>query len=84
MKRIAITVFLAVCVVFSASIGSAHFNLNQNVRIHHVVHANDGLDVYLRMPMSYLVAGLVGPEDQDGIPAPAPFTASTSRRSPPT
>ncbi|WP_050606072.1 HupE/UreJ family protein [Ruegeria sp. 6PALISEP08] len=52
----------------------AHFKLNQNVRIHHVVHSEEGLDVYLRTPMSYLVAELVGPDGLDGMPTPAPFT----------
>lgn len=52
----------------------AHFKLNQNVRVHHVVHSEGGLDVYLRLPMSYVVAELVGPKGLDGLPAPAPFT----------
>ena len=52
----------------------AHFKLNQNVRVHHVAHSDEGLDVYLRMPMSYVVAELVGPEGPDGLPAPAPYT----------
>ncbi|MCL5779265.1 HupE/UreJ family protein [Limibaculum sp. FT325] len=52
----------------------AHFKLNMNVRIFHVVHGPDGLDIFLRTPMSYLVADKVGPSDGDGPPAPAPFT----------
>ena len=56
------------------STASAHFNLNLNVRIVHVEHRADGLQVYLRLPMPYLVANLVGPEDENGIPAAAPFT----------
>ncbi|WP_050605528.1 HupE/UreJ family protein [Ruegeria sp. 6PALISEP08] len=52
----------------------AHFKLNQNVRVHHVLHSEDGLDVYLRVPMSYVVAELVGPQGKDGLPTPAPYT----------
>ncbi len=50
----------------------AHFKLNQNVRVHHVLHSKEGLDVYLRMPMPFVVAELVGPEGADGLPSPAP------------
>ncbi|WP_170328561.1 HupE/UreJ family protein [Ruegeria arenilitoris] len=65
---------MAVGVFFYADSAKAHFNLNQNVRIHHVVHSEDGLDVYLRLPMPYVVAELVGPEGPDGLPEPAPYT----------
>lgn len=67
-------VLCALFVGLASSPSLAHFKLNQNVRIHHVVHSEEGLDVYLRMPMSYLVAELVGPQGADGIPTPAPFT----------
>lgn len=52
----------------------AHFKLNQNVRVHHVLHSEGGLDVYLRLPMSYVVAELVGSVGPDGLPVPAPYT----------
>lgn len=52
----------------------AHFNLNQNVRIFHVVHDEDGLMVLLRTPMAYVVADKLGQVGADGRPAPAPFT----------
>jgi hypothetical protein len=54
----------------------AHFLLNLNVRIFHVDHRADGLDLYIRMPMPYLVADKVGPPGLDGLPAPAPFTTN--------
>ncbi|MES0827281.1 HupE/UreJ family protein [Ruegeria sp. SCP11] len=67
--------FLAIAMVFlTADRSSAHFNLNQNVRVHHVVRSENGLDVYLRIPLSYVVAELVGPEGVDGLPVPAPYT----------
>jgi hypothetical protein len=54
----------------------AHFLLNLNVRILHVEHLADGLKVYLRMPMPYLVAARVGPVGTDGLPKPAPYTTN--------
>lgn len=66
---------LAMIVLFAAIIpASGHFLLNLNVRIFHVEHLDDGLRIRVRMPMPYLVAGLVGPVGEDGLPAPAPFT----------
>ncbi len=55
---------------------SAHFPLNLNVRILHVEHLADGLRVYLRTPMPYLVADRVGPVGADGLPEPAPYTTN--------
>lgn len=52
----------------------AHFLLNLNVRIFHVEHLSDGVRVWARMPMPYLVAGLTGPVGADGLPQAAPFT----------
>ncbi len=54
----------------------AHFLLNLNVRILHVEHLDDGLRVYLRTPMPYLVADRVGPVGADGLPKPAPYTTN--------
>ena len=51
----------------------AHFLLNLNVRILHVEHLADGLRVYLRTAMPYLVADLIGPVDANGLPEPAPY-----------
>ena len=44
----------------SSHSANAHFLLNLNVRILHVEHLADGLRVYLRTPMPYLVADRVG------------------------
>jgi len=54
----------------------AHFLLNLNVRIFHVEHLADGLRVYLRTPMPYLVAERVGPVGANGLPEPAPYTTN--------
>ncbi|NOR80517.1 MAG: hypothetical protein GQ529_06735, partial [Methyloprofundus sp.] len=55
---------------------SAHFKLNLNVRILHVEHLADGLNVYMRLPMPYLVAHLLGEIDANGLPLPAPYTSN--------
>jgi len=54
----------------------AHFLLNLNVRIIHVEHLDDGLRVYLRLPMPYLVADRLGAVGPNGLPAPAPYTSN--------
>ena len=60
----------------AATAASAHFLLNLNVRILHVEHLADGLRVYLRTPMPYLVADRIGPIGADGLPRPAPYTTN--------
>ena len=62
--------------LFATAPANAHFLLNLNVRIFHVDHLADGLRVYLRTPMPYLVAGRVGPVGANGLPEPAPFTTN--------
>ncbi len=59
-----------------AQVARSHFNLNLNIRIFHIEHVDDGLDVYLRVPMPYLVAHLAGPEQPDGNRVAAPFTSN--------
>ena len=54
----------------------AHFLLNLNVRIFHVDHQADGLMMYVRTPMPYLVADKLGEVTEDGLPEPAPFTTN--------
>jgi hypothetical protein len=63
-------------VLQGASLARAHFLLNLNVRIIHVEHLDDGLRVYLRLPMPYLVADRLGPVGPDGLPVPAPYTTN--------
>ena len=55
---------------------AAHFKLNLNIRIIHIAPNDDGLEVYLRLPMPYLVANLAGPEQSDGTREPAPYTSN--------
>jgi hypothetical protein len=58
----------------AATPAKAHFLLNLNVRILHVEHLSDGVRVYMRMPMPYLVADRMGPVGVNGLPEPAPYT----------
>jgi hypothetical protein len=80
-------VFLSLRTVFSlfsfillfclcATPSPAHFKLNLNVRILHVEHLSNGLNVYMRLPMPYLVANLLGQIDENGLPSPAPYTSN--------
>ena len=66
----------AVLSLILATTATAHFKLNLNVRILHVEHLADGLNVYMRLPMPYLVAHLLGDIDADGLPSPAPYTSN--------
>jgi len=65
---------LAALVVSSAAV--AHFKLNLNIRIIHVTHQPDGLAVYMRLPMPYLVADLAGEVGEDGSREAAPYTTN--------
>jgi len=62
--------------VLTTTPAGAHFLLNLNVRILHVEHLADGVRVYLRTPMPYLVADRVGPVGANGLPEPAPYTTN--------
>ncbi len=51
-----------------------HFKLNVNIRVVHVEHRDDGLRILMRLPMALVVAGLLGPERDDGSRTPAPYS----------
>ncbi|MGI9509131.1 MAG: HupE/UreJ family protein [Geminicoccaceae bacterium] len=69
-------VLISAIIVPCADTARAHFLLNINVRVIHVDHLKDGLRIYLRLPMPYLVADRLGPVGTDGLPEPAPFTTN--------
>jgi len=73
-----VLVVLALLALTAAGAGPvwAHFLLNLNVRVIHVDHLDDGLRVYLRLPMPYLVADRLGAVGPNGLPAPAPYTTN--------
>ena len=60
----------------SAASLQAHFLLNLNVRIFHVEHVQNGLRVFVRTPMPYLVADKLGDAPDGVLPPPAPFTSN--------
>ena len=53
--RWSLPIALLVAMLLSSA-ALAHFKLNQNVRIFHIAHVEDGLEIHLRTPMPYLVA----------------------------
>ena len=67
------------CVAALVSLGgtaSAHFLLDVNIRIFHVVHEPDRIRLLARLPMPWLVADKLGPESADGTRPPAPYTTN--------
>ena len=76
-SRTIVQFFLIIALsLLCVTMATAHFKLNLNVRILHVEHLADGLNVYMRLPMPYLVAHLLGEMNEDGLPAPAPYTSN--------
>lgn len=65
---------VAAALLLAAGTASAHFLLNVNIRVVHVVHDPDGLRLLVRLPMAYLVADKMGPETEGGARVPAPYT----------
>ncbi|WP_444933802.1 HupE/UreJ family protein [Microbulbifer sp. JTAC008] len=58
----------------------AHFLLNFNVRIFHIEHTASGANLYMRMPMPYLLADKTkkGRDPYTGkLPQPAPYTKNS-------
>jgi hypothetical protein len=78
MRRLLVFIIVIVAMGCSAA-AVAHFRLNLNVRIVHVEHLAKGLDVYVRLPMPYLVADKLGVTVEGGLPKPAPFTTNARR-----
>ena len=72
--RLALLGLLLALLAGLATPAAAHFLLNVNVRAVHVEHLEDGLRLYLRLPMPYLVAQLLGDEQADGSRVAAPYT----------
>ncbi|MCG7521788.1 HupE/UreJ family protein [Ruegeria sp. Ofav3-42] len=74
--RTVLLVWISACLIVSAVASQAHFLLNLNVRVFHVEHTSDGLRIFLRIPMPYLVADKTGEPGEDGLPSAAPFTTN--------
>lgn len=69
---------LLALVVGLAGTAAAHFNLNVNIRIVHIEERADHLRVLIRLPMAYLVADKLGPEQVDGSRTPAPYSTNVT------
>lgn len=54
----------------------AHFELNANIRIYHVVYDDNVVRLLIRTPLPYLLADKLGPVQDDGLPLPAPYTVN--------
>lgn len=70
-----ISLILVGLLALSPLYASAHFLLNLNVRILHMEHSSDGANLYMRLPLPYLLADKLGEAKDPGmLPSPAPFT----------
>ena len=73
-------IILAAFLILSPAAASAHFLLNLNVRILHVEHTAEGANLYMRLPLPYLLADKVGETiAPDTLPSPAPYTRNAFR-----
>lgn len=63
-------------IAFFSDTASAHFLLNVNIRVFHVVHEQGRIRLLVRLPMPYLVADRLGPEAAGGTRVPAPYTTN--------
>ncbi len=70
----ALAALSATWLAFPGGTACAHFLLNVNIRIFHVVHEPDRIRLLVRLPMPWLVADKLGPETAAGSRAPAPYT----------
>lgn len=87
MRRCGLRAVLFFCIASLVVIGSisflavqqshAHFNLNVNIRVIHISHEANGLRAFIRLPMAYLIADKLGPEDSNGNRKAAPFTTNS-------
>ncbi len=73
-RSLVIARILPLLVLFSFSAVHAHFNLDLNIRTIHVVHTDQGLDVYMRLPTPLYLASSAKNADDGERPAAAPFT----------
>lgn len=71
-QQLSVAVFLLV--LFTSGVAWGHFNLNLNFRAVHFERLNEGMRIYMRLPMALVVAGLTGPPDAAGVPAAPPYT----------
>ena len=65
---------LLLLLLFISQTAQAHFNLNINIRVFHVIHQEQQIQLLVRMPLAYIIADQLGEKQQDGTIVPAPYT----------
>ena len=73
-KKILILVLLSFTCLFWYTSSFSHFKLNANIRLYHIVHEDGQIRLLARMPLAYLIADKLGSIQEDGLPAPAPYS----------
>lgn len=76
IKKNYILILLSSFFVFWITNSIAHFKLNANIRIFHILHEEDKIRLLARMPLAYLIADKLGEIQEDGIPKPAPYSSN--------
>ena len=77
MKISISTLWVGIFLILASSTASAHFLLNLNVRVIHVEHVTGGTNLYMRLPLPYLLADKVGIAlTPDELPTAAPYTTN--------
>ncbi len=71
-----VVVLILAALAWISAPAAAHFLLNVNIRVVHVVHEQGRMRLLVRLPMPYLVADKLGPENAEGVRAPAPYTTN--------
>ena len=75
-KKILVLVLLSFTCLFWYTSSFSHFKLNANIRLYHVVHEDGQIRLLARMPLAYLIADKLGSIQEDGLPAPAPYSTN--------
>lgn len=76
IKKINILILLSFFFIFWITNSLAHFKLNANIRIFHILHEEDKIRLLARMPLAYLIADKLGEIQENGIPKPAPYSSN--------
>ena len=75
-KKLLILVLLSFTSLLWYTSSFSHFKLNANIRLYHVVHEDGQIRLLARMPLAYLIADKLGSIQEDGLPAPAPYSTN--------
>ena len=75
-KKILVLVLLSFTSLLWYTSSFSHFKLNANIRLYHVVHEDGQIRLLARMPLAYLIADKLGSIQEDGLPAPAPYSTN--------